>query len=119
MEQVINSRKQAKFVNFTKEDFTGHWNGKAQVLKAGETYIVDDYLARHYAKHLTNRELLKTNIKGVLIHKDGDKFTSPKHPEEVPAFMKFYNEAYIPEEDARFNEEEEKIEEPKEIKKNK
>lgn len=96
MSQTINSRKQAKFINFTKEDFTGYWNGKAEPLKAGEEYKLDDYLARHYAKHLANRELLKTTATGKLIHKDGDKMTSPKNPEDVPMFMKFFNQAYIP-----------------------
>ena len=114
MSKIINSKKQAKFINFTNKDFTGYWDGKATLLKAGEEYTMDDYLARHYAKHLANRELLSTTATGKLIHKDGDKFTSPKHPKEVPAFWTRYKKAYISQEEMNA-EVEEKIEEETKI----
>src|SRR3990167_4993293 len=58
-----------------------------------------DYLAQHYTSTLTNRELLRTDSNGALIHKDGEKMTSPKHPEQVPLYMELFNKAYTPDED--------------------
>ena len=52
-----------------------------------------DYLARHFAKHLANRELLKLGK---------ERATSPKKPEEVPEFMEVFNQAYTPDEDVEF-----------------
>jgi len=92
--------KTAKFVNFTNEEFIGYWDGKAHKYPAGKSQYMPDYLAKHFAKHLTNRELLKTKEDGkTLIYTDGDIFTSPKKPEEVPVFMELFNKAYIPQED--------------------
>uniref|UniRef100_A0A6M3XDK4 Uncharacterized protein n=1 Tax=viral metagenome TaxID=1070528 RepID=A0A6M3XDK4_9ZZZZ len=88
--------KTAKFVNFTAEEFIGYWDGKGRTYPAGASEYMPDYLARHYAKHLTNQELLRTTADGTLIHKDGDKMTSPKKPEDVPMFMQFFQMAYIP-----------------------
>ena len=84
--------KTALFVNFTNEDFTGFWDGTGKNIKAGESLYMPDYLARHFANHLTNRELIKKNTKA------GETSTSPKKPEDVPAFMELFNKAYIPEE---------------------
>ena len=89
--------KTALFVNFTSEEFIGYWDGKSKKFKPGESLYMQDYLARHWAKHLTNRELLKTDANGNLIYKDGEKMTSPKKPEDVPLFMELFNKAYIPE----------------------
>lgn len=86
--------KTSLFTNWTAEDFTGYWDGKPKTIKAGDSLWMPDYLAKHFAKHLTNRELVKTDSKGNLVYKDGDKFTSPKKPEQVPIFMELYNRAY-------------------------
>jgi len=71
-----------------------------------------DYLARHLALGLVNRELLevkldkdgnpmtKTNVDGRTVfipkYEGGETMTSPKFPEQVPLFMKFFNQAYSP-----------------------
>lgn len=85
--------KTAIFTNFSNEPYTGSWNGKLRKFESGESQPMPDYLARHFAKHLTNRELLK------LGH---ERSTSPKFPEQVPQFMDLFNQAYTPEEDTEF-----------------
>lgn len=90
--------KTAMFCNFTSEEFVGWWDGKSKKFAPGQQVYMPDYLAQHFAKHLTNRELLRSTPDGTLIHKDGDKMTSPKFPEQVPMFMDLFNKAYIPEE---------------------
>jgi len=91
--------KTALFTNWTDEEFTGYWDGKGRIFKPGQSLYVPDYLARHYAGTLTNRELLRTNKNGQPIYKDGEKMTSPKKPEEVPLYMELFNKAYTPDED--------------------
>lgn len=91
--------KTALFVNFSDEAFTGYWDGKGKKFSPGQSLYMPDYLARHFAKHLTNRELLRRDKNGSLIYKDGEKLTSPKKPEESPIFMEIFNKAYIPDED--------------------
>src|SRR3990167_10679627 len=91
--------KTALFTNFSTEKFVGYWNGKGKTYLPGKSEYMPDYLAAHYAKHLTNRELLRTNLKGSLIYKDGEKMTSPKNPEQVPLYMELYNKAYTPNEE--------------------
>ncbi len=83
----------ALFTNFTDQEFTGYWDGKPKTFKPGESVYMPDYLAAHFAKHLVNRELLRTDSSGNLIYKDGDKFTSPKHPEQVPVFKQLFDRA--------------------------
>lgn len=86
----------ALFTNFTDKEFVGYWDGKPKKFAPGASLYMPDYLARHFAKHLTNRELLRTDASGSLVYKNGDKFTSPKKPDEVPVFMELFNKAYIP-----------------------
>jgi len=87
--------KKALFTNWTNEEFTGFWDGKDRNYPAGSSQELPDYLANHYAKHLTNRELLRTKEDGkTLVYKDGDKMTSPKFPEQIPLFMELFNKAY-------------------------
>lgn len=101
----------ALFTNFTNEPFTGYWNGKGKTIKAGESLYMAEFLASHFAKHLVNKELLKTNRAGNLVNKNGDKMTSPKFPEQVPMFMDLYNKAFTKDED----EEQEIVEEKENI----
>ena len=91
--------KTALFTNFSNESFTGYWDGKAKIFKAGESRYMPDYLAKHYAKHLVNRELLRRDDNGNLIYKDGEKFTSPKRPEDIPLYMELFGKAYQSEEE--------------------
>lgn len=90
--------KTALFTNFTDTEFVGYWDGKAKKFPPGSSVYMPDYLARHFAKHLTNRELLRTDEAGNLVYKDGDKMTSPKKPEDVPQFMELFNKAFMPDE---------------------
>lgn len=89
--------KTALFVNFTDQEFVGYWNGKGRKYPPGASEYMPDYLARHFAKHLVNRELLRTDVSGNLIHKNGDKMTSPKKPDDAPIFMELFNKACIEE----------------------
>lgn len=51
-----------RFTNFSDEDFTGEWNSEKFLIKKGETLLLQDYLAEHFAKHLIDRELNKQKI---------------------------------------------------------
>ena len=101
--------KTALFTNFTDQEFTGYWDGKGKKFAPGQSLYMPDYLADHFAKHLVNRELLRTSADGTLIHKDGDKMTSPKKPNEVPMFMDLYNKAYTPDETEELGSEKDSI----------
>lgn len=90
--------KTALFTNFTSYEFIGYWDGKPKKFAPGQSIWMPDYLAKHFAKHLTNRELLRTDKQGNPIYKDGEKMTSPKNPEQVPMFMELFNKAYTPDE---------------------
>jgi len=83
--------KTALFLNFTNKPFTGYWNGKPHTFKAGEKKYMPEYLASHFAKHLTNQ---------VLIEQGKETSTSPKNPEQVPLFMEIFNKACIIENEA-------------------
>lgn len=91
--------KTALFVNFTEETFTGYWDGKPKKFEPGQSVYMPDYLANHFAKHLVNRELLRKDRSGNLLYPDGEKFTSPKKPEDAPLFMELFNKAYIPDDE--------------------
>ncbi len=80
--------KTATFLNFTKEDFTWNWDNIPFTFKAGESKRMEASQAKHFAKHLTNRELLKTGK---------ENYTSPKFPEQVPEFMAIFNRIIIEE----------------------
>lgn len=84
----------ALFTNFTDEEFIGYWDGKGKKFPPGAQVWMPEYLARHFAKHLTNRELLRTDKRGNLIYKGGEKMTSPKHPEQEKVFMELFNKAF-------------------------
>ena len=89
----LKNMKTALFTNFSNDPFTGFWNGKGRKFEAGESQWMPDYLAKHFAKHLTNRELLKLGK---------ERSTSPKKSEDVPEFMELFNQAYIPDTDEEF-----------------
>lgn len=79
--------REALFINFTNEPFTGHWNGRSYTFNPGVKKKMNANIAAHFAKHLTNRELLKKGEKF-------EAYTSPKKPESVPEFMNLFNQAY-------------------------
>lgn len=78
----------ATFFNFTSEPFTAYWDGKAKTVKAGEKVLMPEFLAEHFAKHLTNQELIKAGK---------EVYTSPKNPGQVHQFMDIFKKAFIPE----------------------
>lgn len=92
----LYSMKTALFHNFSNETFVGYWNGRPRKFEPGESLYMPDYLAKHFAKHLTNRELLRVDRKGNPLYKDGEKCTSPKKPEENQLFMELFNKACLP-----------------------
>lgn len=80
--------RQAIFHNFTEKPFTGYWNGKAYTFQPGAKKQMQASIAQHFAKHLTNK---------ILMEKGGEfeNYTSPKKPEQVPAFMELFEKACI------------------------
>lgn len=76
----------ALFHNFSSKPFTGYWDGKPKTFKPGEKVYLPEYLAKHYAKHLTNQ---------ILIEQGKERSTSPKFPEQVPDFINLFNKACI------------------------
>lgn len=50
------------FTNWTDEDFSHTWNGEPYEFKKGESILLPEYLATHFAKHLVDRELQKRNL---------------------------------------------------------
>lgn len=78
--------KNVTFVNISKKDFVGYYDGKKTTFKAGQSIMMPDYLAAHFAKHLTNQ---------ILLEKGQETFTSPKFPEQVPQFKTIYDQIYI------------------------
>ena len=51
------SNQAVKFRNFTKEDFTYSWDSIPFTFKAGQEIYLEEYKARHFAKHLVDLEL--------------------------------------------------------------
>ena len=89
--------KLAKFVNFTDEIFAhpslgGHdelcqWGREPYCFPPKSSKIMEDWKAKFFAKHLTNRELLKQPM--------GEYHTSPKFPEQDLMFMEIFNKCVI------------------------
>lgn len=87
--------KKALFVNFSNEAFVGVWDKQEYTFgpagSPNDRMYMEEWKASHFAKHLTNRELLK---KGLETH------TSPKNPEQDVIFMEMFNKAVILEGDS-------------------
>lgn len=94
---MSDENRQALFFNFTNKPFTGYWDGKPRTFKPGQKQYMEEWRARHYAKHLTNQVLLEKGLENA---------TSPKFPEQVPAFMEIFNKACIIEEEQDENQDE-------------
>lgn len=93
MNPNIDPNASALFTNFTTETFIGYWNGKGRVFEPGQSAYLPYSLAAHYAKHLVNRELLRTKEDGTSVYPNGEKMTSPKRPSDVPLFMELFDKA--------------------------
>jgi acyl CoA:acetate/3-ketoacid CoA transferase alpha subunit len=46
-----------KFTNFTDKDFTHSFDGVPYTFKAGETIMLEDFKADHFAKHLVDQQM--------------------------------------------------------------
>lgn len=79
--------KTALFTNFSEEEFVCAYDGKIRKFPPGKSLYLPDFLAKHFAKHLTNRELIK---------KGHERSTSPKFPDQELKFMELFNKAYTP-----------------------
>jgi len=103
--------KSALFTNYSDEAFTGFYNGKGKTVEPGDSWPCPDYIARNFAKKLANRELqrVKRDKDGEIVRdsdgrpvrviRDGEKYTSPKFPEQVPIFQELFDKAYSEEQD--------------------
>ena len=78
----VSGPRVVKFTNFSNEDFTWTLNKIPYTFPAGSVKYFEYAIAKHFAKHLVNRELLKRG-------REND--TSPKKKEENPYFMELYN----------------------------
>ena len=61
--------KAVKFFNSTKEDFSHMWDGEVFSFPAGETMLLKEGLAWHFAKHLAVRELNKLGGKSAFTNR--------------------------------------------------
>ncbi len=71
------------FRNWTTEDFTHTWNSVEYDFPAGSDTRLEESLANHFAKHLTDRELLK-----VTQMKDGKEEQLPVDHFTRPTYLK-------------------------------
>jgi len=92
----MNELQIVRFVNFTDEDFVGKWGGVPQLISAGQSVPMEDWRARHYAKHLINRELQRV-VNGQEKYPNGSKLTSPRKPEEIPLWNELLAKAIVTE----------------------
>lgn len=54
------------FWNYSSEDFTHKWDGVDYTVKSGERVLIQDYIARHLAAHLTMREMNRENPQALI-----------------------------------------------------
>lgn len=54
--------KAVLFTNWSDEDFSHRWDGQVFTFKKGQSMMLQDYLANHFAKHLAEREMEKANV---------------------------------------------------------
>lgn len=78
--------KNVTFINISNKPFTGYYDGKPHTFKAGQSLMMPDYLAKHFAKHLTNQ---------ILLERGKETATSPKFPDQVPDFKNLFDQIYI------------------------
>lgn len=51
-----------KFKNWTSEDFTWSFDKVPYTFKAGDSMYLEDFKAKHFAKHLADREMNRLKI---------------------------------------------------------
>lgn len=50
------------FKNWSSETFSWTWDGVAYTFKPGLEMYMQDYLANHFAKHLADREMIRSGM---------------------------------------------------------
>ena len=55
--------KAVTFYNFTDTSFTHTWNSEQITVRAGESRMMEDWLAEHMAKHLTDKILNERGVR--------------------------------------------------------
>ena len=63
-----------KFKNYTDDSFTESWGGNEITIKAGEIVLMEDAIAKHFAKHLADRELNRQGL-GIASDKRNDIYS--------------------------------------------
>jgi len=86
----------ARFTNWSDEMFTCKWAGEEATFEPGESKVMVKYLAEHFAKHLTDRELVKMGS-------DYERMMSPKKKEDNKKYMEIYSKAYTDDVDGHKN----------------
>lgn len=56
------TKRAVKFTNYSEEDFSHGWDSTVYEFAAGESTMLEESLANHFAKHLATRELNKKEI---------------------------------------------------------
>lgn len=85
--------RSVKFTNWTDEDFTHTWAKVPYTVKAHETLVLEEWLARHLAKHLAERELNKEN--NVLVATQKAKGMKGQDIQEINIVFSPLREQYI------------------------
>ena len=85
---------EAIFFNYTDRPFTWSWDGQPRTFEPGARVNLTAAKARHYAVHLTNRELCYEARNGG--NPMLESYTSPEKPEDVIEFMERFNKCFIP-----------------------
>ena len=70
------------FVNFTSQKFSWTWDSVEYSFEPGQRYVMEDWKARHFAKHLVNHVLNKAG-KSVMDQSRAE-LLSKALPEAVP-----------------------------------
>lgn len=60
--KTSGTQKACLFTNWTSEDFAWTYGGVAYTFKAGQSIYLQDYLARHFTKHLVDKELNREKL---------------------------------------------------------
>lgn len=58
----IDTKSAVLFKNWSDDAFSHTWNGVPYSFASGEEKWMEGWMARHFAKHLTDRELLKRGM---------------------------------------------------------
>lgn len=92
-EDTPQPARSVRFTNWTDEDFTWTWGKVPYTVNAHETVTYEDWLARHMAKHLAERELNRENE--ISIKEQKDKGIKPQDRQEINIVFSPLREQYI------------------------